>query len=112
MQSTDSPVRPFWAEPAEPAFAVPGAPPDAPTAAPARVLLSLTALALLWTPAPVAAARCVGKCKERHALCPPIRIETVEAISPRKSTTPTTVTIRASGGAFLQWPRIDAELMP
>src|SRR5205814_2292841 len=101
-QSADSSVRPFAVEAAEPASAAPGALLDVPAAAPARMLFGLTALALVWTAVPVAAARCIEKSthtKHRSELC---RAKPARAAVPAPARKPVAAprAMTSGGGGF------------
>jgi hypothetical protein len=111
-QSADLPVRPFGAEPAEPAFAA-GAPPDASGAAPARTPMAvLTAISLLCTAAPGAASKCFDA-RHRPQVCQAKSGPVVASAPAKKAAGPMTVVAKsAGGGGFSHWPRIAADLMP
>jgi hypothetical protein len=111
-QSADLPVRPFGAEPAEPASAAWGAPPDAPAAAPARALLALAAIVSLCTAVP-AAGRCLANAKQPQKLCRARPAQPAVAAPAKKPGASRTVVFKgAGGGGFSRWTPIAADLLP
>ena len=111
-QSADLPVRPFGAEPAEPALAA-GAPPDGPGATPARALTAFSALLLLCSAVPVAAGKCIDKTRHREVSCPLKARQVAVATTPvKKVVSPTTVILKSPGGGSAHWMPIASDLMP
>lgn len=110
MQSADLPVRPFGAEPAEPALAA-GAPPDGPGAAPARALMAFSAILLLCSAVPVAASKCIDKTMHRQVTCP-LKARQVATVTAPAKKAPTTVILKSPGGGSAHWMRITSDLMP
>jgi len=111
-QSADLPVRPFGAEPAEPAFAI-GTPPDVPGAAPASRLVRLAALAALCIAAPVTAAQKVPSANYHRHCCPQRQAAQGAAwAAPKPAARPAITLSGAGGGGIRNWGRIAADLMP
>lgn len=110
-QSADLPVRPFGAEPAEPALAA-GAPPEAPGATPARVVLVFSAILLLCSAGPVAAGGSAGKTSHHHGRCPGKARQSAVVTPTKKVAAPITVVLKDTGGGSAHWMPIASDLMP
>src|SRR5438045_5059068 len=111
-QSADLPVRPFGAEPAEPAPAVRGAPPDAPAAAPAFALVWLAGLSILCLGTPVAATGSPQTAK-RHAPCPiRHRHASPAPVAPKPAAPQRSTSLSGGVGGLRIWEGIAADLMP
>jgi len=113
-QTADSPVRPFGAEPAEPALAA-GTPPDGPGAAPARAAIAIAGLAFLYTAVPAGAVACPDKSRSQPQACAPKPAQQPSAVPPRKTTHSVSVIIKSRGGGrgfFGWWPSTHSDLMP
>ena len=114
-QTADSPVRPFGAEPAEPALAA-GTPPDGPGAAPARAAIAIAGLAFLCTAIPAAATvACPDRTRSQPQACAPKPAQQPSAVPPRKTTQSVNVIIKSRGGGrgfFGWWPSTHSDLMP
>jgi hypothetical protein len=75
------------------------------------MLFGLTALALVCTAMPVAAARSIEKSKDRHELCRTKHAQPAVSLPARKPVAAPRV-IESGGGGLGHWPRIAADLMP
>ena len=108
---TGPPERPFEAVPVVPAPAARGVSPDAPAAAPAKYLLGLSLLSLLYAAAPVAAAQSLQSERRQAAPVAQRRAEAPPAERPKRAGK---VVLKGTAGAgsFFELRRIAPELLP